>query len=790
MCASAPESSVSVLSACPSLPAGRAAPDPFLFSTFFLGGFECSTHRRPSGRRVDVIDATRHDHFAAQDYARLRAAGMAGARDGLRWHLIERVPGEYDFASARAQVRAAREQEVTVIWDLLHYGFPDFVDPFAPEFPARFAQFARAAARFLRAETRGALWICPVNEISFLAWGGGEVGYLNPFARNRGDDLKAQLVRAVIAAMDAVREVDPAARFLHAEPLIVVGHHPGRPWQAERARELHEAQFAALDMLRGHLRPDLGGHERYLDVIGVNYYPYNQWFHYEGEEERESLLPGHPAHRPLPELLTGAARRYGRPLLIAETGTEGAGRGEWLSYVTGAALQARRAGAPVEGVCLYPVVNHPGWDDDRHCHNGLWDYPDARGERPADPALWDALTRAQALPEVRDRTAPAVPPRHPGPVKESPRTLADALARLDVVAPVIRAEAPEADAARAFPAASFAALRDAGLLVATLPHDLGGGGLGTLARLPLLRRLGRESLPVARLYEGHVNALDLVLRYGAPEQGQQAAQDAQAGELFGVWNTEDAPGVRLEGPGGGVLSGHKTFASGAGQVTRALCPAETDAGRVMVLLPAAPEPGRFDPAFWQPAGMRATVSERVDLGGLRVGARDVIGQPGDYYRQPTFSGGALRFLAAQLGGADAVLASARETLQRLGRHHDDVQRLRFAEVAARLEGAWQTVQRAQRLLDGDEVTSGEDALEGPLAYVSLARMLTEDACLLACEAAERAVGARGLLPPWPTERLLRDLRLYLRQPAPDAARLDLGRFVLGTGNMDPWGQES
>ncbi len=117
------------------------------------------------------------------------------------------------------------------------------------------------------------------------------------------------------------------------------------------------------------------------------------------------------------------------------------------------------------------------------------------------------------------------------------------------------------------------------------------GGLGTLARLPLLRRLGRESLPVARLYEGHVNALDLVLRYGTPEQGQQAAQDAQAGELFGVWNTEDAPGVRLEGPGGGVLSGHKTFASGAGQVTRALCPAETDAGRVMVLLPAAPGPG-------------------------------------------------------------------------------------------------------------------------------------------------------------------------------------------------------
>ena len=38
-------------------------------------------------------------------------------------------------------------------------------------------------------------------------------------------------------------------------------------------------------------------------------------------------------------------------------------------------------GVPVEGICLYPIVNHPGWDDDRHCHNGLFDYADERGGR-------------------------------------------------------------------------------------------------------------------------------------------------------------------------------------------------------------------------------------------------------------------------------------------------------------------------------------------------------------------------------------------------------------------------
>ena len=28
-------------------------------------------------------------------------------------------------------------------------------------------------------------------------------------------------------------------------------------------------------------------------------------------------------------------------------------------------------GVPVLGVCLYPVMDYPGWDDDRHCSVGL-----------------------------------------------------------------------------------------------------------------------------------------------------------------------------------------------------------------------------------------------------------------------------------------------------------------------------------------------------------------------------------------------------------------------------------
>jgi hypothetical protein len=52
-----------------------------------------------------------------------------------------------------------------------------------------------------------------------------------------------------------------------------------------------------------------------------------------------------------------------------------------------------RDGVQVEGICLYPVVNHPGWDNDRHCYNGLWDYADEFGNREIYRPLAEELRR-------------------------------------------------------------------------------------------------------------------------------------------------------------------------------------------------------------------------------------------------------------------------------------------------------------------------------------------------------------------------------------------------------------
>jgi hypothetical protein len=146
-----------------------------LFQSPFLAGYECSTHRRADGRRLDLLTATKHAELARQDYEQLAQHGIRTVRDGVRWHLIETTPGSYDWSSLLPMLEAASATGTQVIWDLCHYGYPDGLDIWSPDFVTRFAAFSRAAAHVIADNTAGVPFLCPVNEISFWAWAGGEV---------------------------------------------------------------------------------------------------------------------------------------------------------------------------------------------------------------------------------------------------------------------------------------------------------------------------------------------------------------------------------------------------------------------------------------------------------------------------------------------------------------------------------------------------------------------------------------------------------------------------------------
>lgn len=362
--------------------------------SFFLAGFECSAHIRPDGVRLDLLVSTDHARLARHDYAQVHAAGLKCARDGARWHLIERSPGRYDWSSWLPMLRAARDNGMQVIWDLCHYGWPDHLDIWSAQFVDHFARYARAATELVRNETGASTLFCPINEISFWAWAGGDMACLNPTATGRGDELKRQLVRAFIAAVEAIRSIDPAARILLAEPLINVVGNPDIPGDVEGAHAYGEAQYQAHDMIAGRLAPELGGRLEYLDLIGANFYPHNQWY-----RNGNTIPLGHHSYRCLHEMLHEVHERYGKPLLISETGAEGGARPYWLHHVAAEVMHAMRNGVPIEGICLYPVLDYHGWDNDRVCRVGLLSMPDDKNTRAPYRPLLDELRRQQAIME-------------------------------------------------------------------------------------------------------------------------------------------------------------------------------------------------------------------------------------------------------------------------------------------------------------------------------------------------------------------------------------------------------
>lgn len=332
------------------------------------------------------------------------------------------------------------------------------------------------------------------------------------------------------------------------------------------------------------------------------------------------------------------------------------------------------------------------------------------------------------------------------------------------------------DAAPRFPAESLRLLVAAGLHRRFAPRAAGGDAFADpLARHAAmeraLRQVGRGDLSVGRLYEGHVNALSLFDWHGTAAQQQWLGAQLDRGAWFGMWATEPPPGVRIEGA---LLSGAKSFASGAGGLDFALVTAASpDAARRLAVVPAN-DPARADCSGWRVRGMRASVSGQYALDGLRIGPEMLLGAPGDYDRDPRFTAGAWRFCAVQLGGIEALLADVQATIRDAARG-DPVQRARFAGafVAMRSAGFW--VREAARRFAMEDADS--------VAIARLARGVVEDAGSLAMDAAARILGTRSAFDGERADKIIRDLSLYLRQAGPDHARDEAAKLLL---DRDPW----
>lgn len=342
---------------------------------------------------------------------------------------------------------------------------------------------------------------------------------------------------------------------------------------------------------------------------------------------------------------------------------------------------------------------------------------------------------------------------------------------------------------RDFPTTDFATIRREGLLALPLQAafdplqaaDFEDAKSAFHRQLRLLKAVGRGSLPAGRIYEGHVNALHLIKMYGTPAQKifwTGCVQERQ--HLFGIWNTEFQDGVSVHRISDDEyeLAGSKTFCSGAGEVDQMIITGHwmhgtENRGWQMVVVPLEKLPReRIDPSFWNPMGMEASASYKVDFTGIRLRASDLLGQPDDYHLQPAFSGGAVRFAAVHLGGAEALLEHTRRQLRQRDRLDQPYQLHRLGRMAIAVEGGSQWLAGA-----GGHALYAYNSSDQVIEYANMVRTAISGICQEVIQLTLASIGVQSCMKPNPVERIIRDLQTYLCQPNPDGALASVGTYV-------------
>ena len=372
------------------------------FESFWMAGFECTDKLNCFGDRVDFLTITGHLDKIDEDYRNISLIDFKTVREGIRWSVVETSPYQYNWSGVEKILKAAKRHNIQVLWDICHFGFPTDITPMHPTFTKRFAALCRAFVKFYRTiNPDETLIVTPFNEVSFLAWLGGEVGGTSPFCIHYGIEVKYRIMRAFIEGVEAIKQEDANNRIMLTEPLVnmVPPLNPSAE-QIAFAAKCNESQFEVFEILSGRMYPELRGKPEYVDIIGCNFYYNNQW-----QAGTNDFLPwaneaGDTRWKPLSALLKGLYDRYQRPIVLSETSHPEEHRPEWTNFVSHECKRAIEMGVPLWGICWYPIIDRPDWDHlDQWHRSGIWDINNSDGmlTRSIHQPTAEAIREAQQL---------------------------------------------------------------------------------------------------------------------------------------------------------------------------------------------------------------------------------------------------------------------------------------------------------------------------------------------------------------------------------------------------------
>ncbi|MDQ2822554.1 MAG: acyl-CoA/acyl-ACP dehydrogenase [Pseudomonadota bacterium] len=296
----------------------------------------------------------------------------------------------------------------------------------------------------------------------------------------------------------------------------------------------------------------------------------------------------------------------------------------------------------------------------------------------------------------------------------------------------------------------------------------GAGSGATLARWQALAAVGAHDLAVAKLYEGHLDAIAIL------SEAQMA--DNINGGLWGTWCAE-APDARLA-LHNGTLTGRKAWCSGAADVSHALVSCWNPEGEACLAAVALDQPGvNITNEGWHAVGMAGSRSVDVLFDGA---VATPVGTPGFYVARPGFWHGGAGVAACWYGAAQALGLALHATIaQRLaaGQPVDPHRLTQLGEVDIALHSTAVLLREAAAHIDAAPFDNG-------MARALRVRLAVEACANTVLHAVGRALGAGPLCKSDRIARLFADLPVFLRQSHAERDLATLGRTV--SNEVTPW----
>ena len=363
------------------------------------------------------------------------------------------------------------------------------------------------------------------------------------------------------------------------------------------------------------------------------------------------------------------------------------------------------------------------------------------------------------------------------------------------------ARAAEYDRTATFPAEDFEDLFRAGLIAPSVPTESGGLGLGpytgdVFTLWMMTKEIAKADLSLARCWEGHANSLVLLNGMADNDQRERWFKGVvDRGEKWVAWSGEPQspkPGERSRFgttvervDGGYVVDGNKVFSTSAGGAQWAILLVNTAGpGGIRHAEPASLETQlmmacdlldptvEIDGSWWDPIGMRATVSYLVNFRRTFIPDSNVIGYPGQYIKEGWQTCFIPHYAATFLGAAEAAYDYAFEYITTQKKVDDPYVQHHLAQMSVNVETGHLWLRHVARLWETGRYAEAQIA-------GSRARHVVEHLAEESVKHCIRACGARSLNRPSALERIYRDLSFYVRHDNDDHILAMIGKSLLG-----------